>query len=63
MDNLENMQLTEISSKELESTDGGFVALTILGVTYTAAQVATAAGALFLAGVGAGVAAAAASDK
>lgn len=23
MDNLENMQLTEISSKELENTDGG----------------------------------------
>jgi len=63
MENIEHMQLTEVSSKELESTDGGFVALTILGVTYTATQVAAGAGALFVAGVGAGVAAAAASDN
>ena len=57
-----NSELSEITLDDMKSTNGGFVALTILGVTYTATQVATAAGALFIAGVGAGVAAASATD-
>ncbi|SMO84602.1 hypothetical protein [Fodinibius sediminis] len=62
MDNVHEMGLVEIDDQTLEQIEGGFVALTILGVTYTATQVATAAGALFIAGIGAGVAAASASD-
>lgn len=62
MDTLNEMGVTELDQSQLEHTDGGFVALTILGVTYSATQVAAAAGALFIAGVGAGVAAAAAAD-
>jgi hypothetical protein len=63
MDNLDHMELIELDDGTLTKVDGGFVALTILGVTYSATTVAAAMGAATAAGVAAGVAAAAASDK
>jgi hypothetical protein len=63
MDNLDHMELVELNDDALTEVDGGFIALTILGVTYSATTVAAAVGAATAAGVAAGVAAAAASDK
>lgn len=52
----------ELSNVEIQETNGGFIPLLILGVTYTATQVAAAAGTFFLAGVATGVAVATAVD-
>ena len=62
MKNFKRMGVTELDSKSLEMTSGGFITLIILGTVFTAEEVAAAAGAIFIAGVGAGVAAAAATD-
>ncbi|KEQ30277.1 hypothetical protein [Pedobacter antarcticus] len=61
---MENLQLATLNVEELDSdnlmnTDGGFIPLVIWGVSFTAAQVAGGAGAVFLAGMGIGAAVAA----
>lgn len=62
MKDLNKMGVVEMDAKSAEKTSGGFITLIILGTVFTAEQVAAAAGALFIAGVASGVAAAAASD-
>ncbi|HKI44323.1 MAG TPA: hypothetical protein VKA08_03210 [Balneolales bacterium] len=62
MNDLKRMGVTELDFESIEATSGGFITLIILGTIFTAEEVAAAAGAIFIAGVGAGVAAAAATD-
>ncbi len=62
MKDLRKMGVTELDSESIEATFGGFITLIILGTIFTAEEVAAATGAIFIAGVGAGVAAAAATD-
>lgn len=54
--------MKELDKKELIDVEGGFIPLVIFGVLYSAEVVAGACGAAFFAGVGAGVAAAIATD-
>lgn len=56
---LSNYEVSELEAGELIMNNGGFIALTILGVTYTAVQVASACGIAFGAGLAIGAAAAA----
>ncbi len=63
MKNLENLGVQEMNSKELVDNNGGVIILTILGVGYTALQVAGAVGVLFTAGVAIGATVAADQDK
>lgn len=62
MENINEMGLVELDNQTVQETDGGFIALTILGVTYAASTVATAMGAACVAGIAAGVTAAVATD-
>jgi hypothetical protein len=58
MSDLNELGLVELNDNKQKEIDGGFVPLVILGVTYTAPQVAAAAGVLFAAGAAVGTAAA-----
>jgi hypothetical protein len=53
--NLENLGLVELNAQEVQGTEGGFVPLVILGVTYAAPVVAGWICGAFAAGVGIGV--------
>lgn len=48
--------LSELTEEQARSTEGGFIPLVILGVAFTAGEVAAGAGAVFLAGMGIGAA-------
>lgn len=51
--------LTDLTAEQARTTEGGFIPLIILGVAFTAGEVAAGAGAVFLAGMGIGAAVAA----
>jgi hypothetical protein len=61
MNNLEYkaIGIQDMDINEMTTTEGGFIPLIIWGVSFTAAQVAGGAGAMFLAGMGIGAAVAA----
>ncbi|WP_437919926.1 hypothetical protein [Sphingobacterium sp. LRF_L2] len=51
--------LVDLNEEQAKTIEGGFIPLVIWGVSFTASQVAAGAGAVFLAGMGIGAAAAA----
>jgi len=53
------LNVQELSLQDQQNIEGGFIPLVIWGVSFTAAQVAGGAGAMFLAGIGIGAAVAA----
>lgn len=57
--NLKNLNVAELNAQEVKETEGGFIPLIILGVTYSAPTVAAAIGACFIAGLAIGASAAA----
>ena len=63
MTNLENLGVQEMNTRELTDNNGGFIPLVILGVAYTAGQVAAGTGLLFTAGVAIGALVASSQSK
>ena len=53
--NLQNLNLVELNAQEVQETEGGFIPLVILGITYGAPVVAGWVCGAFAAGVGIGV--------
>jgi|GEM_PF-5604700 len=51
--------LSDLSDEQAREIEGGFIPLVILGVAFTAGEVAAGAGAVFIAGMGIGAAVAA----
>jgi len=60
METIEMNGVAELNTQEVNEINGGFIPLVIFGVAFSAKAVAGGAGAVFLAGMGIGAAAAAA---